>query len=334
MAERVAVIGAGAWGMAIARLLDRNGHAVTLWAWSKDEYATLVTTRGNDRLLPRVRLTDSIRLTSDLAEAVSGARVLVLAVPAQYLRSILVTMPRLDNGVGIVNLAKGIEFATLTRMSELICEVTGVSPDCVATLSGPSHAEEVAVDMPTTVVAGGVRDQFVQEVQRRFSSGAFRVYSSNDIVGVELGGALKNIIALATGIADGLGYGDNTRGALITRGLAEVIRLGVALGARAETFAGLSGVGDLVATSTSRHSRNRMVGEQLGRGRRLTEILSGMPMVAEGVETTRAALLLAQRNNVPMPITREVHHVLFDDKPSAQAVADLMGRSLKAEIWT
>lgn len=241
--------------------------------------------------------------------------------------------PKLGGETVIVNLAKGIEAGSLRRMSEVIGEAAGVEPGRVATLSGPSHAEEVARDMPTTVVVASVSTDLALQVQGLFAGEFFRVYQSDDLIGVELGGSLKNIIAIAAGIVDGLALGDNTKGALITRGLAEITRLGVAMGARAETFAGLSGLGDLVTTCYSAHSRNRHVGEKLGTGRKLDEVLADMTMIAEGVETTRSGYDLARRHSVEMPITEEVYHVLFEDKDAREALGNLMERRLRAEIW-
>lgn len=335
MSERIAIIGAGSWGLAVARLLDNNGQTVTLWAYDPREFESLNRHREIPDRLPGIRLAESIAITTSLAEAVRDADLIVLAVPAQYLRSVLRQGGRnLRAGAGVVNLAKGIETSSLKRMSEVIAEEAGIALRDVSTLSGPSHAEEVAIDMPTTVVVAGENSSHTLHVQEVFSGPRFRVYTSSDLVGVELGGSLKNVIAIAAGITDGLGLGDNTKGALITRGLAEMTRLGVTLGARAETFAGLSGLGDLVATCTSRHSRNRYVGEQIGRGKKLHEILLSMSMVAEGIETTRSAHDLAGRCGVDVPITSEVYRVLFENKPPTEAINHLMGRSLKAEVWS
>ncbi len=334
MTERVTILGAGAWGMAVARLLDLKGAEVTLWAYEKDEFASLSRFRTNPTRLKGVTLAPSIDVTNDPSRAVLDCTWLVLAVPSQYLRPVLVRIRgQMRNEVRIVNLAKGIETGTLLRMSEVITSELGISRNEIVTLSGPSHAEEVVLDMPTTVVAAGASEAAVSGTQELFSGSGFRVYSSSDLIGVELGGALKNIVALAAGIIDGLGFGDNTKGALITRGLAEITRLGIALGAQAETFAGLSGIGDLVATCTSRHSRNRYVGQRIGQGESLQEILGGMTTVAEGVETTRSGYELAKLHHVEMPITTQVYHVLFGERPPSEAVAELMGRTLKAEIW-
>ena len=334
MAAHVGIIGAGSWGMAVARLLSRNGHAVTLVEPDPKEYDIVVSQRGNPARLPEFTLPDDVVISDDPDHIVRTCELLCLAVPAQYLRAVLA---RIDEPIqqlsAVVNLAKGVEIRTLHRMSEVIAETVKAPRAKIVTVSGPSHAEEVILDMPTTVVAAGVDDGTVSYVQRIFSGSTFRVYASDDLVGVELGGSLKNIIAIATGIADGLGLGDNTRGALVTRGLAEMTRLGIAMGAQGATFAGLSGLGDLVTTCSSRHSRNRFVGEQIGRGRKLPEVLESMSMIAEGVDTTRSGWELGRRYQVELPITGEVYQVLFEQKSPKAAVADLMGRTLKNEIW-
>jgi len=332
--ERISVLGAGSWGMAIAALLDANGARIRLWEFNSDDYEKIQKLRYHPDKLDQIRLAPSIEVTSDLAFALEEFDWLVLAIPSQSLRSVLVKIK--DHPVqkaGVINLAKGIENGSLKRMSELIIEELKVAPEQVATISGPSHAEEVVADLPTAVVAAGHSEELTGRIQQIFSNRTFRVYQSDDLIGVELGGSLKNIIAIAAGITAGLGMGDNTMGALITRGLAEIARLGIDMGARAETFAGLSGIGDLITTCASRHSRNRYVGEKIGRGERLAEILAHMKMVAEGVATTRSGYALSQQCGVEMPITNEVYQVLFNDKPPAEAVGDLMGRSLKAEIW-
>ncbi len=333
MAERIAVLGAGSWGMAVADLLDRGGHAVTLWEFDESEFRKLVKHRGQPDKLSDFQLASSIELTNDLQSAVMAASLLVLVVPSQSLRSALRGVGKLPSGTGVVNLAKGIEIKTLKRMSEVMTEELGIDPRLVATLSGPSHAEEVVRGMPTAVVAAGVSRDFTAKLQEIFSDASFRVYQSDDLVGVELGGSLKNIIAIGAGIAEGLGMGDNTLGAILTRGLAEITRLGVAMGALPETFAGLSGIGDLITTCVSRHSRNRFVGDKIGRGERLEDILAGMTMVAEGVQTTRSGYELASLYEVEMPITDQVYRVLFEGKAPAEAVGQLMERKLKPEIW-
>ena len=335
MPERVAVLGAGSWGLAVSRLLARRGCAVTVWEFLPEDYRRLVETRSRPDKLPGFTLEARVKISDDLAQAVADADVVALAVPAQTLREVARGMrSALPGRALVVSLAKGIETGSLMRMSQILEQETGLSAERVAVLSGPSHAEEVALDMPTTVVAASASEASAIFVQELFSTGSFRVYQSDDVIGVELGGALKNIVAIAAGISDGLRLGDNTKGALLTRGLAEIVRLGVALGARAETFSGLSGIGDLVTTCCSLHSRNRFVGEQIGRGRKLADILGGMKMVAEGVETTRSGYELAARCQVEMPITEEVYHVLFKDRPAEEAAANLMERKLRAEIWT
>ena len=284
--------------------------------------------------LPGFVLPDSVRVTNHLADALAKAGIVVLAVPAQVTRSVLKAIGSdFPTGAGVINLAKGIERETLCRVSEIAQQELDLSLGRFAALSGPSHAEEVMRDIPTTVVAASANDQFAEYVQNLFARQSFRVYQSNDLAGVEFGGALKNIIAIAAGITAGLEFGDNTMGALLTRGLAEMARLGTAAGANPETFAGLSGLGDLVTTCISRHSRNRQVGLRIAAGESLDHIVGSMAMVAEGVETTRSGYRLAEKYQVEMPITNEVYKVLFEDKPAVEALDDLMGRSLKAEVW-
>jgi len=334
MAETVAILGAGSWGLAIAGLLHGNGHNVSLWEFNRTDYDLLLRHRTHPDKLPKCFLSDDVRITNDINEVVEGCSLLVLAVPSQYLRSALEQLgsPHPDI-LGVVNLAKGIETGSLNRMSQVMADALGIPSEKIAVISGPSHAEEVTLDLPTAVVAAGTGTELVRSLQSAFSNSSFRVYESSDMIGVELGGSLKNIIAIAVGIAAGLGMGDNTLGALITRGLAEISRLGVTMGADPLTFSGLSGVGDLVTTCASKHSRNRQVGERIGRGEKLKDILSSMAMIAEGVDTTRSGYRLAQLHKVEMPITSEVYQMLFKDKPPAQAVGELMGRSLKAEVW-
>jgi glycerol-3-phosphate dehydrogenase (NAD(P)+) len=333
MAENLAVLGAGSWGMAVADLLAANGHRVTLWEFERNDCENLVRLRGRPDKLKDFTLSPEVRITNDLAEATSGFSLIVLAVPSQTMRSVLRQIRKLSPDTGLVNLAKGIETVTLKRMSDVIREELDIAPDRLATVSGPSHAEEVIRGLPTAVVAAGSSEEFTGRLQHVFSNGYFRVYQSCDLVGVELGGSLKNIIAIGAGIAEGLGLGDNTLGAILTRGLAEITRLGLAMGALPETFAGLSGIGDLVTTCVSKHSRNRFVGERIGLGEHLDGVLSRMTQVAEGVQTTRSGHELARRYGVEMPITAQVHQVLFEDKPPAVAVGELMERRLKTEIW-
>jgi len=332
--KRVTILGAGSWGMAVSHLMHLQGCRVTLWEFDQDDYQLLASTRSNPSRLKSFTLDEGVAVTDDLAAAVSDSEIVALAVPSQHLRETVRRIKSELAGVpAIVNLAKGVERNTLRRMSEVIVEETGLDPGRIATLSGPSHAEEVVDDIPTTVVAASASMELADSVQALFSVGHFRVYQSRDIIGVELGGALKNIIAIAAGIVDGLGLGDNTKGALMTRGLAEITRLGIAIGARPETFAGLSGMGDLVTTCISKHSRNRHVGDCIGKGERLDDILAGMNMVAEGVQTTHSGFQLARRHQIEMPITEAVYQILFEGKPASEAVGDLMERQLRAEVW-
>jgi len=333
--ERIAVLGAGGWGIAIARLLLDRGFSPVLWEFDPVAARKLQAARELPEKLPGISLASQIEITSELADAVDGARAVCVIVPSHTVRSVAEKLSTLHLELPlVVNFSKGLEVPSLARLSEVLeHELHGVYPGRVVTVSGPSHAEEVARGIPTAVVAASRSEQAATTVQEMFSNEYFRVYTNSDIVGVELGGALKNIIAIAAGIIDGLGMGDNTKGALMTRGIAEMTRLGERLGAKSATFAGLSGIGDLITTCTSRHSRNRHVGEQIGRGRTLPQVLEQMSMVAEGVKTTEAAVRLAERHGVPMPIAGEVHRVLFEGKPPAAAVADLMKRELKPETW-
>lgn len=335
MSERIAVLGAGSWGIAIANCLADNGHKVTLWEFNRADYDLLISGRAHPNKLPGITIPDRIDITNNLAEAVNKPTLLVLAIPAQKIRVVCEKLRSLiTDPVPCLNLAKGVEIKSLKRMSEVITDAIPTLDDtCVATLSGPSHAEEVARRLPTSVVAASVDVHLAEHIQHIFSNSFFRVYRSTDLVGVELGGSLKNVIAIAAGITHGLGFGDNTMGALITRGLAEITRMGVKLGADPLTFAGLSGIGDLVTTCISPHSRNRYVGRRIGEGETLANVLAGMVMVAEGVDTCRSAYAMAAKYDVDMPITREVHHVLFEHKDPSRGLADLMGRSLKEEVW-
>jgi glycerol-3-phosphate dehydrogenase (NAD(P)+) len=329
----IGVIGAGSWGTTLADLLARKGHETTLWVYEEDLAERLSATRENDIYLPGIRLSERLKFTSDLAEAVSGRQMLLLVPPSQVMRKVLSqAASHIAEGTLIVSAAKGIENETLQTMSEVLREVLSpLKAEKIAFLSGPSFAREVAAAMPTAIVVAADRQSVAQEVQEAFSTESFRVYTNDDVVGVELGGALKNVIALAAGVSDGLGFGHNTRAALITRGLAEMTRLGLAMGAQPATFAGLAGMGDLVLTCTGDLSRNRTVGMELGRGRTLEEILAGMKMVAEGVKTTLSAYHLAQRLGVDVPITEQMYCILYENKEPRKAVTDLMLRELKAE---
>jgi len=326
-----AVIGGGAWGTALADLLARNGHAVRLWAREPDVVASIAGTQENTRFLSGVRLSEFIRPTLDVREAVDGAELVVCAVPSEHLR----TMVRaLSGGIGrdtVVAVAtKGIEPGTLRLMTDVVTDE--VPEAAVVALSGPSFAAEVAARQPTAVVAAASDESAAAVVQQAFASRQFRVYTHDDVIGVELGGALKNVMAVASGISDGLGLGFNSRAALITRGLAEMTRLGVALGAQAATFAGLAGLGDLVLTCTGPLSRNRSLGVEIGQGATLAEALAARETVAEGVVTARSAWALAERAGVDMPIVRAVNRVLYDGRPAREAIAELMERELRAEL--
>ncbi len=330
---KIGVIGAGSWGTTLANLLAKKGLDVTLWAYESDLAARMTQTRSNDLYLPEVELDQRLGVTSDLIAAASNRELLLLVCPSQVMRRVLEQCRiALRPDSLLVSAAKGIENDSLLTMSEVLEEVlgTGVAERC-AFLSGPSFAKEVAAELPTAVAVASTNESVASTVQELFSTDYFRVYTNADVMGVEFGGALKNVIALAAGVSDGLGFGYNTRAALITRGLAEIARLGEAKGAQAATFAGLAGMGDLVLTCTGDLSRNRTVGMELGRGRKLNDILGSMRMVAEGVKTTLSAFQLAQKLGIDMPITEQMYQILYADKSPRQAVTDLMLRVLKAE---
>lgn len=328
--HNVAIIGDGGWGTALAVHLARAGHRVRVWGPFPDVIEQIRTTNENRDYLPGVALLPAITWTHDRNAAVEAADTVVLAVPTRYFRDVVGGFKGLiPPGARIVSVAKGLQADTGRRMTETARETLGCGP--VAALSGPSHAEEVAREIPTAVTVAAEDAQLCDDLQAVFSSRRFRVYTSDDVVGVELGGALKNVIAVAVGVCDGLGFGDNTRAALITRGLAEITRLGVALGARPLTFAGLSGMGDLIVTCTSRHSRNRGVGERIGRGESVADILGGMKQVAEGIVNCKAAHELARATGVDVPITGEVDRIVHHGKTPRDAVDDLLSRDSKPE---
>jgi glycerol-3-phosphate dehydrogenase (NAD(P)+) len=330
---RIAVLGAGSWGTTLAVLLSDNSHRVSLWSYADADAERIRTTRENTAYVPGVHIPTSILVTSDLLLAVRDAEMIVAAVPSQYLRGVVAPLkgiPLRDRV--IVNVAKGIENGTLMTMSEMLLDaLPGITASNVSTLSGPSHAEEVSKHIPTTVVAASSDPATAKIVQSAFMVPHFRVYVSSDLRGVELGGSLKNVIAIAAGIVDGANLGDNTKAALMTRGIAEITRIGVALGAQVRTFGGLSGIGDLMVTCMSHHSRNRYVGVEIGKGRKLPEILEQMLMVAEGVATTRSAYELARKVGVEVPIINEVHRILFEGKDPLVACYNLMTRDPKEE---
>ena len=331
----IGVIGAGSWGTALADLLARIGHQVTLWAYESDLVVRMRKTRETDVFLPDICLHEDLKFTDDLAVAVKGRELLLLVPPSQLMRQVFSQLlPHLEDGVVLVSASKGIENQTLMTMSQVLQEELKKAgrKAHLAFLSGPSFAREVAGGLPTAVVAASEDEAVAELVQKVFSGERFRVYTNDDVIGIEFGGSLKNVMALAAGIADGLGFGSNTRAALITRGLAEMTRLGVAAGACPQTFAGLAGMGDLVLTCTGDLSRNRTVGLELGRGRPLQEILDGMKMVAEGVKTTISTYQLASRLQIEAPITEQVYKILEEGKDPRQAVVDLLQRSLKSEL--
>jgi glycerol-3-phosphate dehydrogenase (NAD(P)+) len=326
-----AILGAGGWGTAIALVLAQNrDHRVRLWSARLEEAKALHERRENVRYLPGVPIPESVLLTAEIAAAVQDADLLITAIPTIYLRETLSRIAaHVPVGCPVLSLTKGLEITTFRRPTEIIAEVLGDRP--LAVLSGPSHAEEVSRGLPTTLVAASRDLELARWVQQRFSTDRFRVYTNLDLVGVELAGALKNIIGIAAGINDGLGMGDNAKSALLTRGLAEMARFGVALGAEQPTFWGLAGMGDLITTCISRHGRNRQVGVRLGQGEKPAAILASMKMVAEGVYTTRSVHDKAARMDIAMPITGEVYRVLYEDKDPRQAVVDLMVREPKGE---
>ncbi len=326
---QIGVIGSGSWGIALASLLYHQGNQVTVWSAIKEEIEELNRTRRL-RTLPDLRLPEDMIFTADLAQAMENKELLVLAVPSIYVRQTAAKMrPFCRDGQVLVNVAKGIEDSSLKTLSAVIKEELPMAD--AAVLSGPSHAEEVSRGLPTTCVAGAGNRKTAEFIQEQFMSPVFRVYTSPDVLGIEIGGALKNVIALAAGIADGLGYGDNTKAALITRGIYEITRLGIAMGGKRETFGGLSGIGDLIVTCASMHSRNRRAGILIGRGYSMKEAMDEVQMVVEGVYSARAGLALAEKYQVPVPIIAEVNKVLFEGKPARAAVNDLMLRDRTEE---
>ena len=327
----ISVIGSGSWGTALAWLLRKNGHKVTLWSYLKEENEMFLKYRENVDKLPGVVLDEEVIFTNSLEESVAGKEMLVLAVPSPAVRSTARNMRGLvGEGQLIVNVAKGIEEKTLMTMTDIIEEE--IPQADVAVLSGPSHAEEVGKGLPTTIVAGAHTRETAEKIQGYFMSPVFRVYTSSDMLGIETGAALKNVIALAAGMADGLGNGDTTKAALITRGIAEMSRLGTAMGAHLETFYGLSGIGDLIVTCASVHSRNRRAGWLMGQGRTMEQAMAEVHMVVEGVYSARAGMKLAEKYQVEVPIIKSVNEILFEGKPAAEAVGELMQRVKKDEL--
>lgn len=327
---KVGILGAGSWGTALSLMLYKNGHDVTVWSIDKREVEMLQNEREHKSKLPGVKLPEDMVFTNNLEEGMKEKDFLVLAVPSIFTRSTARSMkPYIKQGQIVVNVAKGIEEDTLMTLSEQIEEELPEAD--VAVLSGPSHAEEVGRGLPTTCVVGAKSKATAEFLQEAFMNDFFRVYISPDILGIEIGGALKNVIALAAGIADGLGYGDNTKAALITRGIAEITRLGVKMGGKAESFSGLTGIGDLIVTCASMHSRNRRAGILIGQGKTMQEAMDEVQMVVEGVYSAKAGLALAKKYNESMPIIEQINQVLFEDKSPADAVYELMHRDGRRE---
>lgn len=329
---KVAVIGAGSWGSALARLVAKNGNDVCLWSVDEREIEILNTYHEQTEKLPGVKLPENVLYTTDLAKAVEDAEICIMAPPSPFIREVSKKLSAIihDNRI-IVNVAKGIEAGTLLTMSQIIEEEIPTAR--VAVLSGPSHAEEVGKDVPTLVVVSAEKQETAEKVRSIFMNDNFRVYLNPDTLGVELGAALKNVIALAAGVADGLGCGDNTKAALITRGIAEMKRIGTAMGAKSETFSGLSGTGDLIVTCSSMHSRNRRAGILMGQGKTMKEACDEVKMVVEGVHSAKAAMELVKKFDVYAPLIEEMYQLLFEDKPAKECLADLMTRDKQVEYY-
>ncbi len=332
--QKIAVMGGGSWGTALAILLAKKKHPVGLWVRNEQASLVMERERSNPQYLPGATLPANVSVSHHLEDVLSGAGAVILAVPSHAVRSVISQVaPYIDQDTLVINTAKGLELGSLQRLSQVIIqELQKIRNPQVAVLSGPSHAEEVVKDMPTAVVVAATSKSYAESAQDLLMTPHFRVYTNPDMIGVELGGALKNIIALATGISDGLGFGDNTRAALITRGIAEIGRLGVALGASPFTFAGLAGIGDLVVTCNSMHSRNRRAGILLGQGMPLERVLAKIGMVVEGIRAVQAGIMLGEQLNIEMPITREIHQILFKGQNPAEGVSNLMQRTRTHEV--
>ena len=328
---RIGVVGGGSWGSALAILLNNNDHEVHIWMRDKKQVELIRETRENKKYLPNIKMPKKINISDDIEEVIYGKDLLVLAVPSHGIRKVLEENRKHFNKKQVlVNVAKGIENDTLYRVSQIVKEILPENP--YAVLSGPSHAEEVAMNMPTTVVSASVEKKVAEYVQDVFMSPTFRVYTNTDVIGVELGGALKNVIALGAGISDGLGYGDNTKAALMTRGIAEIARLGEKLGGNIITFAGLAGIGDLIVTCTSMYSRNRKAGILIGKGMEIDDVIETVGMVVEGIKTTKSAYELAKKHDIDMPITEEIYDVIYNNKDVKSSVINLMLRDKKHEM--
>lgn len=330
----VCILGGGSWGTAIAVLLARKGNTVTLWEFQKELAESMKKIRENRVFLPGIRLPDNITVTNNIEEAVSSGEYIIFVIPSHVFRSVASQVAAFSTGgKKFISATKGVEADSLMRMSEILLEeIPGLAADRAAVLSGPSFAAEVAREIPTAVVAASSDELYAKEVQELFMYPTFRVYINTDVIGVELGGSFKNVMAIATGIADGVGFGDNSKAALLTRGIVEMTRLGVKMGAGEKTFSGLSGMGDLVLTCMGKLSRNLHVGQELGKGRKLQEILDDMVMVAEGVNTARSVRQLALKYGVETPIMEQVYRILFEDKNPKEAVVELMTREPKPEV--
>lgn len=331
---RISVLGAGSWGTTLAVLLHYNGHQVTLWEYKRNYCKQLNKLKENKIYLPGIKIPEEINITHSLEEASEKQHMIVLAVPSQFLRGVISKIKNYDySNTTFVSVAKGIEKESLLTVSQVLRdEIPNIPESSIGVLSGPSHAEEVSRRIPTAVVAASNDEDTSKEIQTAFSTSYFRVYSSTDLIGVELGGAFKNIVAIGAGIIDGAGFGDNTKAAIMTRGIAEITRLGLELGAQKDTFAGLSGMGDLIVTCMSKHSRNRFVGEQIGRGKKLKDIIKAMNMVAEGVETCRSVHQLSAKVQIETPIVDAVYKILFLDVDPVKITYDLMTRDMKSEL--
>lgn len=337
---RIGVLGAGSWAIALAVLLNRRGHQICMWEFNPKDAEMLDQKREHPVKLPGIRIPDDVEIVNDIAATVKGSEFIICAVPSQTMRSTMHRIALLCSGKeissiqGWVIVAKGIETDTLKLMTDVLLEeLPQITSDKLLVLSGPSHAEEVSRNIPSTVVAASENRELAQKIQENFSTETFRIYTNNDIRGVELAGSVKNVIALAAGISDGLGCGDNTKGALMTRGIAEMMRLGRKMGAQESTFSGLAGIGDLITTCISKHSRNRKMGELIASGLTLQQALSKMTMVAEGVATTRSVHQLAENLGIEMPITAAVYSLLFEGKDAKLMAKELMGRELKTEWY-
>lgn len=332
--QTITVLGAGSWGTALAFVLAENGHDTLIWSHREDQAREITTEHTNKKYLPNQKLPTNLKATSSLKEAIQHSTIVVIAVPTKAFREVIANfLPFLHESKTFVHVSKGIEPDSLKRISEILEEDIPQSlRESIVVLSGPSHAEEVVLNHPTTVTAASTNLEAAQKIQDIFMNEYFRVYTNQDVIGVELGGALKNVIALGAGISDGLGFGDNAKAALITRGLAEISRLGIKMGADPYTFIGLTGMGDLIVTCTSVHSRNWRAGNMLGQGKTLDEVLRDMGMVVEGVRTTKAAYQLSLQHDIEMPITTALYQVLFEDLSPKEGVGQLMLRTKKHEL--